>query len=271
MPKSRENITKNAPIERWISLANLLPARLVSPESVEPNDDDEKTELSKLERAWDQQFDPGPKVSSAVVRKILGRNPRAAGLVRRYTKRMKEGELILEVQRPKKRGRGRPPHRTASFSTQETRWRPRNPSELRDLVRSVRSALDAIVEATAPGVREIRAGRKFKWHDLERLDLPAPEFRPLLMFEPDGSGTLLPDPYRQFLQDLACVQPFRIRRCPVCSLLFYSNRKDKGACSPRCLNTNRVRQFRNPNKTHEYEYNRKLKSANLHKKWTGPS
>ncbi len=258
--KSLRTITGLSRIERWIRLANLLPAGPV-PEPAGVNQSDEKTELRKLWQAWNRQFGrkpPGRK-------KLEWTDSRAGAIYREWSKREKMGALMLEVREPVKRGRGRPAAASSliRFKVHEIPWMPRDQSHLRDLVRLVRRTFDAIVDATGPGVREIRAGRKFEWHELEPLELPAPEYKPVLFFNPDGRGTLGPDPYRQFLQDLEAVEPLRIRGCPICSRLFFASRKDKGACSPRCLNTFRVREFRNPDKTREYEYNRKLKSAGI--------
>jgi hypothetical protein len=40
------------------------------------------------------------------------------------------------------------------------------------------------------------------------------------------------------------VEAARLRRCASCNLLFFADRKDKPACSPTCLATNRQRKWR---------------------------
>jgi hypothetical protein len=45
-------------------------------------------------------------------------------------------------------------------------------------------------------------------------------------------------------QALDGVEAARIRECPVCMRVFWAKRKDKQACSERCVNARRVREWR---------------------------
>jgi hypothetical protein len=74
-------------------------------------------------------------------------------------------------------------------------------------------------------------------------------------------NTRISDPYKGFLDALAGAEAGRLRRCPICERIFYALRLTQRACSKRCNQNRRVRQWRN--KQSEYEYNRKLRSSGL--------
>lgn len=40
------------------------------------------------------------------------------------------------------------------------------------------------------------------------------------------------------------IEPFRIRTCPICSLIYWAARKDKPCCSPKCAHVLRTRRWR---------------------------
>ena len=70
------------------------------------------------------------------------------------------------------------------------------------------------------------------------------------------------DPLRSHFKDaLDGVETQRIRRCPICEKIFFSQRITQRACSKLCNQTRRVREWRS--KQAKYEYNRKLKSAGV--------
>lgn len=71
----------------------------------------------------------------------------------------------------------------------------------------------------------------------------------------DFVSNILLDGFRDALRGF---DPRRIKRCPVCGSFFLARRLDKGACSPECLNINRVRRHRA--KSAQYELTRKLKT-----------
>jgi hypothetical protein len=143
------------------------------------------------------------------------------------------GTLLLKVREPIKPPLGRPTRRAREaaldsvtkqhFSVREVRW-PDSYEPIIPMVRAVRAVLEAFADAPQSG-------------------------RPLHMG---------PDPHDDFREDLRATEIFRIRRCPVCANLFYANRTDTGACSPKCRLVNRVRTYRD--RAREYEDNRKLKS-----------
>jgi hypothetical protein len=61
----------------------------------------------------------------------------------------------------------------------------------------------------------------------------------------DGRLRRQPDPVSDVLaRALDGADARRIRRCPICLKIFLANRRDKGACSDRCLNANRQKKWR---------------------------
>ena len=220
-------------------LGNLLPA-----------DFDERRafgrrELQQLWRKFNRQFSLAeslpenwkPDPSSKIEQKVYSRFLTAQRL----------GTLMVEIREPVKRRRGRPAAGTYTlgFKVRQEQWRPQNSGDLLSLVRTVRQSLHAIAEATEAATPKIRGGQDFDWRELAPVKLPPSEYKPTLFFNvPDGRAAPAPDPYRQFIQTLEGLELFRIRRCPVCGAIFFAARKDKGACSPSCLNVYRVREFR---------------------------
>jgi hypothetical protein len=80
--------------------------------------------------------------------------------------------------------------------------------------------------------------------------------------EEPATISFVPDVLFDGLRDALVGQdPQRLKRCPVCGAFFWAWRKDKGACSPRCLGLNRLRRHRA--KSADYEYRRKLRSAGI--------
>src|SRR6516165_5611152 len=73
--------------------------------------------------------------------------------------------------------------------------------------------------------------------------------------------TAISDPYRIFLSDLDGVQSERIRRCPIYGSFFYAARLTKKACSEKCNQTRRVREWRRNQSL--YEQNRKFRLAGV--------
>jgi hypothetical protein len=69
------------------------------------------------------------------------------------------------------------------------------------------------------------------------------------------------DPYADFVRALNGAQIDRICQCPVCDGLFYAVRTTQGACSKRCNQTRRVREWRSEQR--RYEQNRKFKLAGV--------
>lgn len=239
-------VVKTLPkIDRWVALANL--------------GEDAGDDLVKLKRLWDRRFGRTPKIKLPDV----GQDRRRRKIYKSYQKHERKGVLILEAAEPTKRRRGRPAKEGAviRFRTIESGWSPDDIAKVRELARSVRSVLDAIASATKQGSDNMRAGQKAEWHKLPPINLPDMRVSPALALSDDGRAVVLPDPYRQFLNDLNGVETFRIRNCPVCQRLFFAYRKDKGACSPGCLSINRVRTFRNPAKQAQYRQNRKFNES----------
>jgi hypothetical protein len=231
-------------IERWIAFANILPT--------EPA---EELIAAEVRRKFDRLFGRKPQLARA----DLGQHLLAEKVYKGFERRERAGQLMLEVTRPIERRRGRPSHSNSvqRVETFTVLWEPRDNEQLSNLARSVSGALKAIVAATEAGVRELRAGRKSDRHECAPIELPVSEFKPVVGFNPGGQGVIWPDPYRQFLSDLNGTDLSRIRRCPVCRRLFFARRRDKGACSPPCLNVNRVQTFRSLQKRKEYRDNRK--------------
>jgi hypothetical protein len=239
-------------VERWIRLANLLPEKLWdSEEQLTAGQTDE------LYKRWNQCFGRKPELA----RTAFGQHPRAENIYQKYLENQREGVLILEFREPLKRKRGRPSAKSlvSRFKTYEREWGPPTAQHLWKLVRSVRRTLNLIADATEP----FHEKEDLDWTRCAPIELPPAELKPVIGFNSDGRGVLWPDPYRQFLDDMNGFELFRIRRCPVCSMLYFAARRDKGACSPRCLNVHRVRKFRSPDKQAQYEFNRKLKLAGV--------
>jgi hypothetical protein len=66
----------------------------------------------------------------------------------------------------------------------------------------------------------------------------------------------LSTPWSALREILSGVQATRIRSCPICAKYFYSLRKDKKACSSKCVGVHRVRRWRD--KQAEYERTRRI-------------
>jgi hypothetical protein len=223
------------------------------------------SDAAQLWERWNREFGPpprsepqadgsadateGPQRFSAVFAKADAPVQVRIRAIKNFRDVELSGRLMLRVPQPEKHPRGRPPAVQPRVRFDEIPWRPTGPDridKLIRLVRSVRRSLEAIASRTSSVI----------------LDLPPSELKPALFVNPDGTATLVPDPYRQFLDDLQRIDLHRIRRCPVCpNRLFYAVRRDQGACSPQCMGVNRIRRFRE--KQSDYEYNRKLKSAGL--------
>jgi hypothetical protein len=230
-------------IERWITLANLLPGG-------------EPVDLEKLVRQWNLAFGREPQR-----RADWGQHRLAEQAYALHVQRARQGRLALEFTEPIRRGRGRPSRESYAirFRIREGEWMPHDGEELLRIVRAVSQILGAIAEATADGMRQIRAGQPFDWSQCDWLDDLTFEIRPVIAFQPDGRAIVSPDPYRQFLSDLSGVELFRIRICPVCALLFYARRSDAGACSSAHQNVQRVRTSRKPEKEKRAEYRKNRK------------
>jgi hypothetical protein len=72
------------------------------------------------------------------------------------------------------------------------------------------------------------------------------------------------NPFQAFLKALNGLDHRRIRRCPICGHLFYAPRKDKKACSKSCIDTLRVRTWRQntePNRERALELARRGKDV----------
>jgi len=130
-----------------------------------------------------------------------------------------------------------------------------DPLKVYRLYAAVREALGAIV------VPQLRFGSTH----VVTLALPLPvrwveivwdQQRPAIRFAPD----IVLDGLREALSGL---DPRRIKRCPECGAFFLAWRKDKSACSKKCLNLARVHRHRAKQK--DYEYNRKLRNAGVAK------
>jgi hypothetical protein len=128
---------------------------------------------------------------------------------------------------------------------------PADSKELRvyRLIRSVRSALDSIVDEFVP-TSSTDSRTDIEWGPLL---LPPPQVGPIVSLDGDKTAVSF-GPYGEFLEGLLTVQISRIRRCRICERLFYAERRDKFSCSPQCSNTDRQRRHRAESK--KYEGNR---------------
>lgn len=76
--------------------------------------------------------------------------------------------------------------------------------------------------------------------------------------------TRVVNPLEAFCDALKGAEAVRVRRCSICGHIFYARRLTQKACSRGCNATRRVRAWRA--KQRDYEYNRKLKSADVKKR-----
>ncbi len=101
-----------------------------------------------------------------------------------------------------------------------------------------------------------------------RLRSPSPFLLDSIRISESGRIDTSPaTPWRHFVLALHEIEAFRIKRCPICSAFFFAWRKDKHACSDRCLKAWNQRQYRLNRK--RYEHNRKWTNSKRRKKQNG--
>jgi hypothetical protein len=248
-------------IERWIRLANLLPpdVTLLPPAIVEEgwnprprskvlrrawlrqrHDSDPRSAelLTSLWRAWQKQFGkPAGRrsfVPGAIPKKIA----------KAFEAQERAGSLPVAISLLVKRRRGRPRKGEQSgIQTHSVEWKPFDERELYSLFYAVRTSLETIARAAA----NPRHGEPTV------VDIPVSA---TIFITPSGTS-LFRGASGQFLEDVVRAGLSRIRKCPICSRIYYARRIDKGACSPRCCDTLNARKFRSPEKRRQYEANRK--------------
>lgn len=134
--------------------------------------------------------------------------------------------------------------------TVRARWRSHDRLFLYDLFYSVRETLEKLVIAS----EGVSTGGVLQTPLMVNL----PTFGRALTIDEKGKLVRYRDVfYDNFLDGCLIGKDLtRLRRCPICGKFFWAWRKDKGACSPPCLDTNRVRNSRHPGKRGRYAKNR---------------
>ena len=145
---------------------------------------------------------------------------------------------MLKFREPLKHGGGRAVAGGFRYLETEIPWQPQFVEEFIELIEALNCVLAAIAadNLRAKGEDALPPSPLFK--------LPALPYRAVLLRGPNGIATLRPDPYAQFLEDLDGTDTGRIRRCVVCSTLFYAHRGSLLVCSARCSSVERARRSR---------------------------
>jgi hypothetical protein len=150
------------------------------------------------------------------------------------------GALMLKQREPLKLGPGRPRATDSRYGDTKIPWQPACIEQLIELVESVHAVLALLADARSrPEPKtEILASASLA------ITLPAIPHRAVLVRDGRGIATVSPDPYAAFLDDLSGTDVTRIKRCAVCTELFYAYRAPVVACSSGCSNVERARRYR---------------------------
>jgi hypothetical protein len=261
--------------QRWIELANLVqpgvqlplpeviaqnwhpapraawsPAGLVQSEESEESQVLEKLWrvselLETLWRTWQEQFGQEQSLSDSAPAEEIANSgrQRANEIAKGLVLSQRAASLKVEVSfflRRRARGRPRKGDQVGVVNKLEE-WRPRDELQLYRLFYPIRKCLDAFADS------HLMAGK------LRVIDMPATVS---IFIAPDDDISVFQGITGQFLKELIGTDPRRIRRCPICSRIYYAWRRDKGACSPRCCDTYYARKFRL--KRRQYEETRQV-------------
>jgi hypothetical protein len=194
--------------------------------------------LTNLWRAWQKQFGKPAEERSFDLNAIPKKIARA------FAARERAGSIPVEIISLEKRGRGRPRKgEQVGLVARLEEWTPPDEMRLYSLFYAVRTSLETIARSAANS----------EHGELTIVDIPVSA---AIFITPSGTS-LFRGASGQFLEDVLRAGLPRIRKCPICSRIYYARRIDKGACSPRCCDTLNARKFRNPETRHEYEETRK--------------
>jgi predicted nucleic acid-binding Zn ribbon protein len=236
-PKERYNLDI---LLQFIKLANLIPAsaRLPEPQALEPTGRDRVM----LEKFFAKFLGLFPKMS---FREFSQRYPE--GEDEKGHRVCWEGFFLNLDTRSSRRTRPQGWVWKGPLSWQLQIYGPpsmipdkKRPQAVYGLFYAVRTALAALVESKSAGMVNLWTSTLKRAH-----------------WEAGGIIRVEPDAYHDgFIRALENAEIERIKHCPICGAFFWAKPKNKGACSPKCLNLNRVRNWRE--KQSRYEANRRI-------------
>ena len=145
-----------------------------------------------------------------------------------------------------------------------------DPDKLQSLRTEVLAALHAVATAVNGPRPFIEASRIEKGYPEIPRGRATIHLSPLILVAKVEGGRVnlrMDGLFEAFRQALDGAEAARIKWCPECEGVYYAVPLDRKACSARCNNARRVRQWRANQE--KYEYSRKLTTAGLKQKRKG--